>query len=316
MAKGRKTGDITDIIADVLFYIIGLGALIGGALILWWGEDQTARYTALSDFAEKSLVELDASRVDPALEGKLGHVTGMAESASTLSDQRLGINEKGFYLKRKVEYYQLVEHKKKVEDKDKAKKHPPEYSYRYQKKWVEKAVPFKAFHDPYFRNKGRAPIANIKGGHVVSNRVTLGAYRLPRFLAKAVRGEVPVKISLSEEQRSALIESMELKDPSLLKEWGEGLYIGESPDRPELGDVRIREYVVPLTTVSVLAKIKGDSFEPFRQDESKLNVNIGKIVSGSASAAEMLGDLKSDVGWGAWLVRAVGLPIMLFGLLF
>ncbi len=310
MAKKKLDG--YGIVAGIIVYGLAAAAALGGLFILWWGEDQTSRYRALNAEALRAVVEMpDISRRDPALDGKLVHATGKAECQSELKDPLFDVSAKAFVLKRHVRFYQLVEHTKKKKDDS----GNVEVSHTYEKSWTQYAVSFSKFTNAYQKNKARPPIAAVKGLSLAAGNVTFGAYRLPEFLVASVRSAKALKPALTEEKRKILLQKLGIPG-SLLHETDEGLYFGADPGSPQLGDVRVFFTAVPLSEVSILARVRGDSFERFRSEVGPENVNIGEITPGAVSARDMLGEVEINVAGGAWLVRGLGALLTIAGCFF
>ena len=78
--------------------------------LLWWNEGRAVKTTKMLEEAQGNYVEMkDINTVDPALNGKLVHATGLATTKDTLVDDYFGIRVGAIALQRKVEYYQWVE---------------------------------------------------------------------------------------------------------------------------------------------------------------------------------------------------------------
>lgn len=308
----RRSRGSDDVIADFIICAIAVSAILGGLFLLWWGESQTVQYGSLSAEAARTVEEMsDISKVDPALEGKLVHAAGQAECDGELEDRQFGVSLKGFTLHRRVRYYQLVEHK----DKKKNSNGKLEVSYSYKETWTEKPVPSSGFYEYRYRSRAAAPYTTVPDKELIAENVRFGAYTLPEFLVTSVGNSQPVKPELSPEQKQKLIADLKIS-ADLFNETEDGFYIGSNPSTAHLGDVRISFSAVPLSEVSILAKVKGDSFERFRREKDPDNVNIGRIMPGAVPAQEMLEKLDSDVTLGAWLVRLGSLILVAAGSFF
>jgi hypothetical protein len=308
MARKHTGRDSGDIIANVIVHGLGVAALLCGLFVLWWGEDQTSRYSRLGGTARRSAVEMtDISRADPSLEGKLVHATGMAECSTPLEDPLFGVSLKAFTLKRDVRYYQLVEHETKKKDENGR----IEVTYEYSPRWMRSPVPPGSFHSSYQRNRAKPPLKVLKSLSLTAEDVRLGAYRIPAFLAGSVQNARLVSPTLTEEGRAALLRDLHLAG-DLLHETRTGFYIGRDPSTPHLGDVRIMFSARPITDVSILAQVSNGSFVRYHNPKDPQNVNIGQIMPGAVPLEDMVGKVDSDVTWGGWLVR--GLSLLLAGL--
>lgn len=308
----RKSRGSDDAIADFIICAIAVSAILGGLFLLWWGESQAVQYGSLNGEAARTVAEMsDISKIDPALEGKLVHASGLAECGSELEDPLFGVSVKGFTLHRKVRFYQIVEHKVKKKNSEGRM----EVFYSYKEKWTEQPVPSSGFYEYRYRSRAAAPHATVPDREFIAENVRFGAYTLPEFLVTSVKNSHPVKPELSLEQKHNLITELKIT-ADLFNETDDGFYIGSNPAAPHPGDVRISFSAVPLSEVSILAKIKGNSFERFHREKDPDNVNIGQIMPGAVPAQEMLEELKSDVTWGAWLLRLGSLILVAAGSFF
>ena len=87
--------------------------------LLWWNEGRAVKTDKMLNDAEKACVEMEnANKKDASLEGELVCATALATTEDSLTDNQFGIGAKAIALKRRVEYYQWVEHaQEKREDK-------------------------------------------------------------------------------------------------------------------------------------------------------------------------------------------------------
>ena len=312
----RRSGDSEDLIANIILYGIVGTAIIAGLLLCWWSEDQTSRYYRLGAQASQVAAEMeDIDKIDPALEGKLVHATGQAKSPEELKDPLFGISLKAFTFNREVSYYQLVENKHKHKDKDKDNKRRYEVTYSYYERWVNTPVSSAGFYESRQRNRGVYPLTTLKNLHLVAQEVTFGAYRIPEEFVKSAGESQAISPELTTQKRQELAKELGIREDQL-HNIPKGLYIGEDPNNPHLGDVRILLSYVPTEEVSILAKVKGDTFERFHDPKDPDNVNFGEIRTGTVSLEEMFKEVKSNVTWGAWLMRAFSFILIAAGSFF
>lgn len=310
----RSSGGSEDLIANIILYGIVGAAIIAGLLLCWWNEDQTSRYYRLGDQASQIAVEMeDINKIDPSLDGKLIHATGAAQSPEELKDPLFGISLKAFTFNRDVSYYQLVE--SRHEHRNEENKRRKEVTYSYQKRWVNRPVPSAGFYEYRYRNKGVYPLAILQDLHLVAQDVTFGAYHVPEEFVKSARKLQVISPKLTAEKRQEIIKELGIRDDQLHNIIN-GLYIGEDPDNPHLGDVRILLSYVPMEEVSILAKVNGDTFERFHNPKDPENVNFGEILTGTVPFEEMFKEIESNVTWGAWLMRAFSLALIVGGSFF
>ena len=312
MARKRKKIDSGDVIASIFVHGLGVAALLCGLFVLWWGENQASRYYSLGSDALQSAVEIaDLSRVDPALDGRLVHATGMAQCATPLEDPLFGVSAKAFTLKREVSCYQVVE----IREKKKDENGRIEIVHRYKDRWVGGAVDSGKFYSAYQKGRAKPPLSALRSLRLAAQDVTLGAYRLPQFMVESVRSDNPPKLQVPEGIRLLLPRKLGIA-ADMLHETDYGLYIGSNPSSPRIGDVRIRLSAVPLSEVSVLALAKGGTFERYRKPGDPENVNLARIVPGAVPLEGMIEKVDSDVTGGAWITRVLAAVLAGAGMIF
>ena len=77
---------------------------------LWWNEGRTFKTAGAIGEAELVAQDVqDISRIDPALEGKVIHATGRAETQDILRDPVFGVEANAISLRRRAEFYQWEE---------------------------------------------------------------------------------------------------------------------------------------------------------------------------------------------------------------
>lgn len=87
--------------------------------------------------------------------------------------------------------------------------------------------------------------------------------------------------------------------------------MGADPASPQIGDTRITFKVANPTEVSVIAKQKGSTFEPYA---TKAGGTIELLQTGAQTAAEMIQKAQDNNEMLTWIFRLVGFIVMLAGL--
>ena len=80
---------------------------------LFWNEGRAVKTYKTLQEGGKTVIEVAADSVDAANEGKLIHVSGLADTEATLVDPDFGVSATALRLNRKVEMYQWQESKKR-----------------------------------------------------------------------------------------------------------------------------------------------------------------------------------------------------------
>src|SRR5215470_2945704 len=103
------TSRIGESIKGVLIGIVLIGLSCVG---LFWNEGRAVQTAKSLAEGEGLVVSVDASKVDPANEGKLVHVTGDMKAGVQPKDAEFGVTAEGLRLFRTAEMFQWKEEKK------------------------------------------------------------------------------------------------------------------------------------------------------------------------------------------------------------
>ena len=100
----RIGSSIKGILFGIIIFIVGFP-------LLFWNEGRAVRRAQTLAEGRGAVVSVASDKVDSANEGKLVHLTGMAQTDETLTDPEFKISaEKAIRLKRQVQMFQWVEH--------------------------------------------------------------------------------------------------------------------------------------------------------------------------------------------------------------
>ncbi|MBU6247472.1 MAG: hypothetical protein KGN77_06920 [Xanthomonadaceae bacterium] len=121
----------------------------------------------------------------------------------------------------------------------------------YEMDWVDRPVDSRHFSEPAgHRNPGRFPVV---GRQFDAGEVNVDGFRLSPVLLHALPGSVPMTPD-PKALPPNLAASFALHDGYLTT--------SQDPDAPRLGDLRVSWTMVPLQTVTLVARLKGDLLVP------------------------------------------------------
>ena len=267
----------------------GLIMFILGTVLVWWNEGRAVKRDKLLKEAQGAVVEMaDITSMDPALEGKLVHATGLANTTDSLFDSQYKLGARAIAMSREVEYYQWVEHSQ-TETKDKlggAQETTTTYTYDLQ--WTGSPVLSSNFHDPEYKGKNFVREQVESYVHYAQN-VDFGAYKLNESQIRSIGGWSPLPAS----------------------DTASVIYIGKDPSRPEVGDVRISFQKVLPAQVSLIAAVSGNSFVPYKAKSGK---TFSALSMGDVSQEEMFESEHATNKMLLWLFRILGFFVILMGL--
>ena len=288
----------------------GLILIIAGTVILWWNEGRAVKASdALKDF-QKNYVELqDITTIDPAMEGKAVHATGVAVTADTLRDAAFGIAVNAMKLNRHVEYYQWTQ-QSSSEKKDKlGGSTETTTTYTYEPAWCSSPVNSNDFKDPDYQGKNFVWRVIEETDQNAAN-VTFGAYRLTDGIVSRISGEEPAYPVLTDQQKKQLLNNV-TDSTVVVTITGDQVYIGADPSTPRIGDVRITfTQVTSPKTISLLQKVVNGTFESYVAKNGK---QFSKVEMGTVSAENMISNQKSANKAILWLLRILGIILVIAG---
>lgn len=301
--------------------------IVAATVLLWWNEGRTVRTgdaIAEAQMVTEPIPSID--KIDSAFEGKMVYATGRAVTKDELTDPVFGVKVNAIKLRRKVEYYQWVEHSKSEKRTKLGGGEETVTTYSYSAEWVDSPVNSQSFKKREgHENKTRINSENMSW---LAPNVTFGAYRFPEFLSRSIGGEKALNLSLSDEQRAELqkaffapntnLETSQVlgqQGASMIHIQGNTLYVGRQPGTPSIGDVRVTFFETPAAEVSIIAKVNGDTFVPFRASNGN---TFSRLSMGVQDMNSMFDAAKSSNATTAWLLRGLGVVLCIagFGMIF
>ena len=183
------------------FKAIGSGFLmfVLGTALLWWNEGRAVRQgDMLEEVAKNYVVMENPNKKDASLEGELICGTAMATTEDSLIDAEFGIGAKAIALKRKVEYYQWIEHVTETKKDKLGGSEEVKREYTYSKSWVSSPVQSSQFHDPAYQNKNMV-LTTVEDAEQYAENVSWGAYKLNEGQIKSIRSNEALDLAISED---------------------------------------------------------------------------------------------------------------------
>ena len=143
-----------------------------------------------------AVISIDAGTVDPANDGQLVHVTGMAETHDVLTDDIFGVTTEGLSLIRTVEMFQWEEHSETKTKKKLGGGEEQVTTYSYSKSWSPNVIDSSSFKETQTpANPSTLPFENTTA---IAGNVSLGAFALNAQQVNRITGEQPVKLTSSD----------------------------------------------------------------------------------------------------------------------
>ena len=92
---------------------------------------------------------------------------------------------------------------------------------------------------------------------------------------------------------------------------GSTVYIGANPGSPTVGDVRVSFSYTPEADVSIVAQVIRDTFEKFTASNG---YTFSRLDMGKVGMARMFEGARSDNTIMAWILRVVGIILVVVGI--
>ena len=282
------------------------GMLFGGLLavvavvVLFWNEGRAVnRAQALQEGAGAD-VAASAERVDPANDGKLVHLSGLATTTETLADGEFGIATNVLKLRRTAEMYQWKETKSEAKDKNLGGSETTKTTYSYAKQWSESLIDSAKFKQ---REGHTNPVAMPYPTRMsTAEKITLGAFTLSGSLAGRIENFTGLPVERTEQMPAPVKTKAKVESGHV--------FLGTNSASPEIGDQRVSFQIARPTVVSLVARQVKGTFEPFT---TKNGGKIELLQVGEISAAVMFQRAEAENAWLTWALRLGGFIAMWIG---
>lgn len=182
------------------FKSIGSGfvLLIAATALLWWNEGRAVKTAKMLEEAGSAYVEMpNPDKKDASLDGELICGTAMATTEDSLSDGQFGIGAKAIAIKRRVEYYQWVEHSSETKEDKLGGKEVTTTTYTYSQEWVGSPIQSSQFKDPAYQNKNTV-LTTVENSDQWAENVSFGAYKLSESLIHSISSREPFELAINE----------------------------------------------------------------------------------------------------------------------
>jgi hypothetical protein len=268
--------------------------------LLFWNEGRAVQtYQALVEGAG-AVVSVAADKVDAANEGKLIHLSGLATTDEKLSDPDFGISANALILNRNVEMYQWTEEKSTKTTKNLGGSTTDETTYSYQKEWSSSLIASDNFKESSGHENPSSMLYNAN--QWVAKNATVGAFKLPENIVTSINNSESLAVTSEAKIPAALMGKAQIIN-SLF-------YLGQNPQSPNVGDMRISFTMVKPTQISLVYQQMGDSFTPYTTSNGN---TIELLETGNLTAPEMFASAQTSNTIMTWILRVVGFFLMFFG---
>lgn len=293
-------------IADSIKGIFGGLAIFFLAMpIIFWNECRAVDRAQDLEFGLGSVVTAKADKVDSGNEGKLVHVVGDIKVNETLNDKTFGISANGLALDRKVEMYQWKQNVDETSKKKAGGKKVKKKEYSYEQVWSSTLLDSSKYKDAKYKNSNPGTMP-YKSESTNAKNASLGAYKLTSSTMSGLGQSEQLEITKDD------LKGMPANVQKTAKLEDGGIYLGNDPLKPQIGDIRITFSVRKPTTATVIGGQYGQELKAFTH--KKLNDPLVLTTNGSKTPAEMFQDAQDSNTMLTWVIRLVTFLMMFGGL--
>ena len=313
-----STGWFSRIGNSIKGILFGVVMILISAVLMFWNEGRAVKTRKTLDEGAKTVVTIPADALDGSKDGKLVYMTGAATATTPLSDAALDVTAQALKLRRAVEMYQWKEESKSETKKKLGGGEETTTTYSYVKDWSKKPIDSSKFnHQDGHEN----PSMPLESETWTASPITVGAFTLSPGLTRQIDNFTPVQASAELETQADVQAETETESaaeavaPKMIggrkvHPSGNGFYLGENPASPVIGDARVTHQVALPGDVSLIAKLRGNTFEAFT---AKAGGNIEMLETGNHSPESMFQAAQASNKAMTWVLRFVGVLMMFFG---
>lgn len=281
--------------------LIGIGLIIGAIVLIFWNEQHSLHTAQSLEQAHKILISVPSSPINSQNNLKVVYLNGLATTKDQLKDSLLDVSVNAINLNRQVEMYQWEEKTETKTESQMGGSEKQTKTYSYNKIWSSSLINSAQFKNPQgHQNPESMPIQSVQQ---YAQSVTLGDFTLPYELVKQINVSQPVDLSKVNKET---LKSQYDKPVHLINN---ELYLGQNPETPQPGDIRINLTAAYPQTVSIIAQQTGTTLQAFLAPAGE---PVFLLSTGQHSSDQMIEDAQSQNKMIAWILRLVSL-IMLIG---
>ncbi len=299
-------GNGSGVVGRLVVSVVGLVMVLGAGWLLFWNEGRAVKtQQALEEGRDAVITLLTVEKALEVNEGCLVHAWGTARTEESVSEPQFSFSVPCMRLVRQVEYYQWVEEKETRNTQQGDGSSKMETYYHYTQRWVDCPVNSRMFKETHHRNTVALdlPSESCWG----AQRVHMGDFLLNK-------GQIA---------RVGNVEELPPAQVQLPPEWesrgswsGNAFHVGlngpASAANPQIGDVRITWSAAPqLAQITLVAQQRGHGFVPY---VAKSGYSVDLLRNGSYTAAEMFEHAMQQNQILCWVLRGVGVLLMLVGM--
>lgn len=285
----------------------GFILFLGAFPLLWWNEGRAVDYYQAINEGRKNVVAINSTLIDPANEGKLVWLTGLAEPIENVTDLDFGVEATmKVKLSRDVSMYQWNE-RVTTQTKDKVGGGTTTIKeYSYKREWLSYLVDSSRFKKSGYTNPTTMPYLYEE---FVAD-VILGAFTLPSDMISSFYDDSSLTGDVLFDVNDIPSDNV-LKSSKSVRVEGQGFYFGNDPMASQIGDTIVKYKAASGGTVSIIAQ---QSAQTFTRYEAVSGSKLYRIEMGVVSSDTMFDNAAAENKFLTMVLRVVGAVVMIIGI--
>uniref|UniRef100_A0A3Q3BIY3 Transmembrane protein 43 n=1 Tax=Kryptolebias marmoratus TaxID=37003 RepID=A0A3Q3BIY3_KRYMA len=285
--------------------VLGVGLFFLSIYVLFTNEGRALQTASSLDEGLSQVVPLVSySSLDPQNNNRLVHLSAQLHTLQPLHDPNYKVVVQAVKLRRQVEMYQWVEYSESKDYKENGET-KTETTYTYNTEWKSELISSRNFDKEIgHQNPSAMP---VEGVTVVSPEVHVGPFILSKSLVEQVNN----------------FQTLSLRDypvfnlDSFLSIHDDYFYHTQFPNRPQVGDVRVRfsfaglsgenSPLGPPQIVSIVAMQRGETLMAFK---TKSGDFLEILYLEDLTAEEVFERERQHNSMKTWGLRAAGWALM------
>jgi len=282
---------------------IGIGLLIFiiSFPLLFWNEGRAVKRYKTLEGGAGSVISINADEIDPANEGRLVHLSGMAVTDDTLKDTEFGVSARTIRLIRAVKMYQWKEKKTSESKKKTGGGKKTTTTYSYAKDWHSGLINSSSFKKPEGHENPNSMSYN--DANFMASQVTVGDFGLSRSFFSQISESRPYPIDADKATIPGNIQAKAQFSKG-------GIYVGANANSPTIGDMKIQFKVVKPAKVSVIGRQEGKQIVTHKAKHGEIEL----LKTGEHTAEVMFEQAGQKNKVMTWVLRFGGVLLMYLGL--
>ena len=275
--------------------IFGLILLLVSIILLWWNEGRSVdQATALKEMQEK-IITLPNTKYEQKYNQQPILIQGNVTPVTEITDTLFGVVSNGLILHRHAEMYQWKEQTSSETTENVGGSSDTKTTYDYKKEWSSYAINSSSFKYP---ESHQNPPMNYKSENYSSD-ANIGDFYLAKNIVQNFGNSQPFNG----------LSSMP-KKVGEAKNHKQFLYIGDNPQEPKIGDIKISYQETPTGVYSIAGKAQDKSLVEYQTSNGKSFVFIR---AGKVSAEQIFQEELDANTTLTWILRVAGLLVMFIG---